>query len=115
MFHLARLPRWRSRRRPSQPCVCKVRPRLEALEDRCLLAGGLTQFPIPTPGSGPVAITPGPDGNMWYSENATNQIGRITPSGTITEFPILTSGSDPAGITTGPDGDLWFAEFFGNK
>jgi virginiamycin B lyase len=91
------------------------RPALEGLEERCLLAAGLTEFPIPTPGSGPLGITTGPDGNLFFTENATNNIGRVTPSGTITEFPIVTSGSDPSGITQGPDTNLWFAEFFGNK
>jgi streptogramin lyase len=91
------------------------RPAVEVLEERCLLATGLAEFAIPTSGSGPQGITAGPDGNLWFAENATNQIGRITPTGTITEFPITTSGSDPAGIVAGPDGNLWFTEFFGNK
>src|SRR5689334_10280839 len=91
------------------------RPSLEHLEDRLLLANGIFEFPVPTAGSGPVGITAGPDGNLWFTENATNQVGRITPSGSVQEFPIPTSGSDPAGITVGPDGNLWFTEFFGDK
>jgi streptogramin lyase len=95
--------------------ACSYRPRVEALEGRCLPSAGVTDFPVPTPGSGPVGITAGPDGNLWFTENATNQIGRITPAGAVREFPIVTSGSDPWGITAGPDGNLWFTEFFGNK
>jgi streptogramin lyase len=88
---------------------------MEVLEDRNLPSAGITEFAVPTPGAGPVGITAGPDGNLWFTENATNQIGRSSPVGTVQEFPILTSGSDPAGISAGPDGNLWFSEFFGNK
>jgi streptogramin lyase len=48
----------------------------------------VTEFPVPTAGSGPEAITTGPDGNLWFTEAAGNRIGRITPAGVITEFPL---------------------------
>jgi len=70
----------------------------------------VTEFPIPTAGSLPSGITVGPDGALWFTENAGNKIGRITTAGVITEFPIPTANSQPNGITTGPDGALWFAE-----
>jgi virginiamycin B lyase len=93
----------------------RARPRVECLEDRCV-PSGIQEFSIPTAGSGPVGITSGPDGALWFTENATNQIGRITSAGVMTnEFAIPTSGSDPDGIVAGPDGALWFTEFFGNK
>jgi streptogramin lyase len=97
------------------PKARRCQPLLERLEQRALPSGGLTEFSLPTPGSGPVGITLGPDGNLWFTENATNQIGRLTPTGSLREFPLLTSGADPWGITAGPDGSLWFTEFFGNK
>src|SRR6266550_7988578 len=75
----------------------------------------VTEFLIPTAGSVPMAITAGPDGNLWFTESSGNQIGRITPAGLITEFPLPNSGSDPRGITAGPDGALWFTEFGGNR
>src|SRR6266436_4348119 len=77
--------------------------------------GSITTFPIPTSGSGPEGITSGPDGNVWFTEDAGNRIGRITPSGSFTEFPIPTTGSVPFSITTGPDGNLWFTAFDGNS
>jgi len=40
--------------------------------------GTLHEFPIPTPGSQPVDITAGPDGNLWFAEQNGNKIGRIT-------------------------------------
>jgi streptogramin lyase len=75
---------------------------------------------------GPQAITAGPDGNLWFTEQQGNAIGRITPAGQITEFPLpiptptaasvafpFTAG-DPTGIAAGPDGNLWFTEPTGN-
>ena len=38
----------------------------------------IAEFPVPTAGSHPVGITRGPDGNLWFTENAGNQIGRLT-------------------------------------
>ena len=61
------------------------------------------------------AIAPGPDGNLWFTEESGNKIGRITPSGQITEYPVPTEGSDPHGITAGPDGSMWFTEGLANK
>jgi len=56
----------------------------------------------------------GPDGNLWFTEYASDQIGRMTPAGVVTEFP-LPAGSAPYGIVVGPDGNLWFAETGSNK
>src|SRR5262249_46106453 len=68
-------------------------------------AGIVTEFPIHVPYVG--GITKGPDGNLWFTENTNNQIGRITTSGIVTRFPLSPS-SGPYGITAGPDGNLWF-------
>ena len=58
----------------------------------------------------------GPDGNIWFTENLGNRIGRISPDGaTITEFAIPTDDSQPRGIKAGPDGNLWFAELNANQ
>ena len=80
-----------------------------------LPAGTVTEFAIPTPGSAPISITTGPDGNLWFTEGDGNKIGRITPAGVITEFASLSSGSSPTGITAGPDSNLWFTEYGANK
>jgi streptogramin lyase len=74
----------------------------------------ITEFALPTPGSHPQGITTGPDGNLWFTENASHQIGTITTAGSITEFPVP-SGSAPSLITVGPDGNLWFTEPAGNR
>ncbi len=58
----------------------------------------------------PAGITTGPDGNLWFTEENGNRIGRITPGGAITEFTAgLSAGAQPTEITPGPGG-LWFTE-----
>ena len=72
--------------------------------------GTFTEYPLPA-SSFPTQIVEGPDGNLWFTEQGTDKIGRMTPSGTLTEFPIPNSNVMPYGITNGPDGNLWFTNF----
>jgi virginiamycin B lyase len=92
--------------------VAPCRPKVEGLEGRCLLSV-IHEFPIPTAGSHPFAITAGSDGNLWFTEYLANHIGMISPDGNITEFPAAIEGS-PTVITGGPDGNLWFGAGLGN-
>src|SRR5882757_2016183 len=70
----------------------------------------ITEFRLPTADSTPEGITAGPDGNLWFAEQA-GRIGRITPAGVVTEFSNgITADSRPFAITAGPDGNLWFTE-----
>jgi virginiamycin B lyase len=52
------------------------------------------------------AITAGPDGNLWFTEQS-GRIGRITPAGVVTEFP---APAPLLAIAAGPDGAVWFSE-----
>src|SRR5438445_10350832 len=90
-------------------------PSLEILEDRCLLSVSIHEYAV-TAGSQPYDITAGPDGNLWFTENAGNRIGEINPAThAIAEYRGITAGSEPYGITAGPDGNLWFTEYHGNR
>jgi len=73
-----------------------------------------TVFPLPQGSSGPRGIVTGPDGALWFTQQA-NKIGRITTSGSLTEYSIPTDQSSPDSITLGPDENLWFLETRGNK
>src|SRR5437879_6112879 len=75
----------------------------------------ITEFPIPSVPGSPLGIAEGPDGNMWFTEQLPNKIGRITPDGRITEYPIPTPNSSPYLITKGPDFALWFTEYATSK
>jgi streptogramin lyase len=93
-----------------------LRPRLEILEDRCVMSASIAEFTGVASGSAPFGITVGPDGNVWFTETQGNQIGMMNPTThAIAEFPIPTASSSPTGITAGPDGNLWFTEAAGNQ
>jgi virginiamycin B lyase len=90
------------------------------------LLGGLVVPPIAaadadqaemlTANSLALAITAGPDGNLWFTGLGSNTISRIAPNGTVTgEYRLPTPNSLPNSITVGPDGNLWFTELDANK
>ena len=61
---------------------------------------------------GPVGITNGPDGNVWFTEASgccSGMVGYVTPGGTLTEFPIVDSSPNPGGIVT-VGSNLWFCD-----
>jgi virginiamycin B lyase len=68
------------------------------------------EYQLPNSGSKPFWITPGPDGNMWFTEVAGNAIGKITVAGAVTEYPVPTPNAGALGIVAGQDGALWFTE-----
>jgi virginiamycin B lyase len=83
---------------------------VERLENRWLFTVGITEYLIPTSAAGPVGITPGPDGNLWFTESGGNKVSKITTGGNITEYGLGSTVYDPQWITTGPDGNLWVDE-----
>ena len=70
---------------------------------------------LPTFSAGPASIVTGPDGALWFTENAADQIGRITTAGAVTEYPVTTPSSGPLVLAAGPDGALWFTENAANQ
>jgi streptogramin lyase len=95
-----------------------LRPNLEVLEDRCTPGYvPITEFTAGINGNSvPTGITAGPDGNLWFTEQSIDRIGRITPAGIVTEFGAGISGSSGLNsIAAGPDGNLWFTESGGNR
>ena len=77
---------------------------------RITTGGSVTEFTIPTTGADPTAITPAPDGALWFTESQADKIGRITTAGSVTEFQHHHRRLGSIGITAGPDGALWFTE-----
>ncbi len=63
----------------------------------------------PASGAGPEGIVAGPDGNLWFVNNKTNKVGKITTTGKVTEYSLPT-GSGPIAIAVGPDKNLWFTD-----
>ncbi len=65
---------------------------------------------VPTANSKPYGIATAPDNNIYFSESATDKIGRLANvSGPITEKALIV-GSTPEGMVRGPDGNVWFTE-----
>src|SRR6185437_8184571 len=58
-----------------------------------------TELAVPTADSGPFAITAGPDGNLWFTENNANNIGQVVigaaRTGTTT---LLVSQPNPSDL-----------------
>ncbi len=60
-----------------------------------------TDYPLPTPSSGPGAITTGSDGALWFKNFAPSA---ASTAGAITEYPLPVGNYANAGITAGSDG-----------
>jgi virginiamycin B lyase len=82
-------------------------------------------YPIPTQDASAQSLTVGPDGNVWFVEQNTNIVGKVTPTGQVTEYPIPNAPNNvgvsdpnapdgvqanPTSIVAGADGALWFNE-----
>jgi len=72
----------------------------------------INDYLVSPTGSAPYGITAGPDGNVWFTGAAGNNIFRVTPAGLITQYVLPNPMSGPHQITAGPDGNLWFTEFY---
>ena len=83
---------------------------LDQLEDRCLLAGSITEYTGLAANGAPLSIAAGPDGALWFTEPGSNKIGRVTTTGSLTQYAIPSSLSLAASITAGPDRRVWFTE-----
>ena len=84
-------------------------------------AGEFTMFDLGAAKYGGNAMASGPDGNMWFTNNANNSIGRITPSGAVTYFAVPTTSVSPStsgpglfALVAGPDGNMWFTALYEN-
>jgi streptogramin lyase len=63
-------------------------------------------------GGGPIDISAGADGNLWFTQFTATQIGRITPAGAVTEFPARARPLNGINsIARGPDGNIWYLTY----
>jgi virginiamycin B lyase len=81
----------------------------------------ITEYPLPTAiaSAAPIAITNGPDGALWFTEEFAGKIGRIPTNATANSSAQMTvtnaSTLNPSGIITGVDGNLWFGDATTNR
>jgi streptogramin lyase len=71
------------------------------------LARAVTIDEFPAPGA-PFGITPGPDGNIWFTQLDVDQVGRMSTAGALLGSTQVPAGSGVGDIIAGPDGNLWF-------
>jgi streptogramin lyase len=88
-----------------QPAVGEITP--GGVTKLYALPQGTTLNPNLGVPANPTVITAGPDGALWFAENAA--IGRIATDGTIEQFPLNMPGMTIGAITSGPDDAIWFA------
>lgn len=73
-----------------------------------------TVVKYPTPGFHAYRIVAGPDGNLWVTlpatDNVHDAIGKMSTSGVLTTYPVPTTSSGVLGLAVGPDGNIWFSE-----
>jgi len=71
----------------------------------------VVEYQIPRNGAFPHDPAVGPDGIVWYTDQATSHIGRFDPAtGQFSDFKTPTEQSGPHGIIVAPDGGVWFTE-----
>jgi virginiamycin B lyase len=74
-----------------------------------------TEVAVPSANVGLYGIVTGRDGELWFTEQSADRIGRVTPGGGVGELVVPTPAGEPEGITLGGDGNVWFTEATGNK
>jgi len=79
--------------------------------------GTVTEYSARTGSNAPQmrAITTGPDGALWATEESQNSLDRFDTSGNLTRYPITNGMVNAADIITGPDGALWFTSSSGGS
>jgi len=68
--------------------VAHVDAKARAEDTHAQLEVRITEFPLPTNGALPGGIVVGPDGALWFYENRSFSLGRLTLDGQMSEMPI---------------------------
>src|SRR5437867_4536342 len=69
----------------------------------------LQEFAVPA-GSRPHDVAPASDGTVWYTAQATGQLGRLDPQSGESHQVKLGTRSAPHGVIVGPDGAAWITD-----
>jgi virginiamycin B lyase len=67
------------------------------------------EYDVPA-GSRPHDVAVADDGTVWYTAQASGQLGRLTPESGEVEETALGEGSRPHGVIIGPDGAPWVTD-----
>ena len=69
----------------------------------------IVEYAVPD-GSHPHDVAPAADGSVWYTAQATGELGLLHALTGATEHISLGSGSAPHGVIVGPDGAPWITD-----
>lgn len=69
----------------------------------------IKEFPVPK-GSHPHDVAPARDGGVWYTAQASGDLGWLDPKTGKTKHIPLGQGSAPHGVIVGPDGAPWITD-----
>jgi streptogramin lyase len=67
----------------------------------------ITEFSVP---GNPNGIATGADGNLWFTDPASNSVDRFSFDGIVTAYTLPGTNVNPVEITAGPDGNMWYLE-----
>lgn len=89
---------------PAQPAAATPTVEPEQVAEPVIL-----EYPVPS-GSRPHDVAPAPDGSVWYTAQASGELGRLDPATGETQHIPLGAGSAPHGVIVGPDGAPWITD-----
>lgn len=71
----------------------------------------IREWDVPTKGARAYALAVGPDGSIWFTEEAANKIGRLNPkTGEMKEYPLSSEKNvAPHGLAVDENDNIWFA------
>lgn len=70
--------------------------------------GNSVEYPLGAGTGGQLALAPGADGSMWYSDGDTT-IGHVSATGAISKYALDASQGYPIDLTAGSGGTVWFS------
>jgi virginiamycin B lyase len=69
----------------------------------------IREWDVPTPKARPHDPAVGPNGALWFTEQAVNKLGRLDPAtGMIREYALKTDNTGPHGLVADHDGNIWY-------
>jgi virginiamycin B lyase len=70
----------------------------------------MIEYKVTTPNASLRSVCVGPDGDLWFTENFANKIGRMAPDGRVLgEYTIPGQNCGARAIIAAPDGRLFFS------
>jgi virginiamycin B lyase len=74
----------------------------------------IREWDVPTKGAHPHDPAVGKNGELWFTEQMANKIGRFDPATeSFKEYPLKGANAGPHGLVSDADGNIWFTANFG--